>query len=158
MAKLIPKIIPMSNTADLKDCVVDLLSQVLRRVKPLRIQLPCLEIIDQIIKPSMQPLTCNLGITFLDVGIRLENGLRRLECAKSVVSAIAAFKDEPFCSQMQALLAYALVLLDDLPIALSGSPREVTEIIGDFFVDVVLMRENVQKVREIDLTIYFIFY
>ena len=137
----------MANNLDLQESVLNLVSQILRRVKPLKTLLPCSALIDQIIRPEMFPLACNLGIAFVDVGLPLERTSRRTDCAKAIVKAMDLYLSDPYSAQMQALFGYSILVLDDLPAVMESSHASsaLQLLISDFLIDVSLLKHNLSE-------------
>ena len=64
LENLLPKLLPLSNNAELRDKqVVPILMQILKRIKLLEIRLPLASLIS-LIRPDMLPFCCNLSTVF----------------------------------------------------------------------------------------------
>lgn len=146
--KLIPKILPLAANSVLRDSVIVLVSQIMRRVKPLKTVLPCSTLLSELIRPDVNPFACNFAIAFVDIGISLETHERKKSCADAVIKCLLSFADSPFSSQAQALLNYSLVLLEYLPEAFlrAGSPSAVSFLLEDWLLDIAISQPGMRVV------------
>jgi hypothetical protein len=147
--KLLPKILPLAADPLLREGVSALVSQIMRRVTPLRTLLPCAVLLSELVRADTNPFVCNLALTFLDGGLGQETDpLRRAACADALLCALQSFAATPLCPQTGALCSYAAALLDLLPEAFlrAGAPAASAALLQDWMLDVALSRPGMQAV------------
>lgn len=120
----------------------------MRRAKPLRTALPCAALISQLIRIDQDPFVVNFAIAFVDVGLPQEVPDRKWGCADAVIQALQHLAADPFCSQMQALFAYTISLLDYIPDAFlrAGAPLAVSVLLEDWLLDIALAQPGMRMV------------
>lgn len=158
--KLLPKVLPLAATPALRESVVSLVAQVMRRAKPLRTVLPCASLLSQLVRTEENPFVCNFAIAFVDVGLCLEATNRKAACADALIAAILSFSGDPFCPQMSSLCGYSALLLEYLPDAYlrAGAPRAVAAVLEDWMLDIALAQPDMRAVSNIEYYVSIMFF
>eukprot|EP00596_Hydrurales_sp_CCMP1899_P007332 CAMPEP_0119054776 /NCGR_PEP_ID=MMETSP1177-20130426/75301_1 /TAXON_ID=2985 /ORGANISM="Ochromonas sp, Strain CCMP1899" /LENGTH=195 /DNA_ID=CAMNT_0007035139 /DNA_START=136 /DNA_END=720 /DNA_ORIENTATION=+ len=137
---LLPKLLPMSNNAALRDKqVIPILTHILRRIKLLKIVLPIDKLIS-LLRPDMLPFCCNLTVAFIDAAIQYQPSESWKACAQQLISVFNGFP--LFSSQSNALCYYSLFCIESLSMDTSID-IETKNSLGDFFMDLALAQPGI---------------
>lgn len=141
---LLPKLLPLSNTDELRDKqVIPILMQVLKRIKQLQTPLP-MEMLIGLIRPDMLPYCCNLSTVFVDAGTKWHRSEQWSTCAKPLLAVLGNFV--AFSSQSNALCYYALFCLRSLSLeVISESNAEAMIVLGDWLIDFSIAQPGIVK-------------
>lgn len=145
----------LASDLQLRESVIALVSQVMRRVKPLRTILPCAALLSQLVRADQSPFVSNIAVAFVDVGLPLESTERKSACADALIRSLCSFVSDPFCVQAQSLCNCALALLEFLPDAFlrAGAPPVASNLLEDWFLDVALSQAGMKEVCSYFLSI-----
>ncbi len=145
LSYILPTVIPLTSNESVRNDVVKVITESLRRAKLASIKLP-LDIFIGLLKPQFLPFGCNFAIAFLD-------GLSDINCISEVhaesisrlIQAWVAF--DPFSYQSNSIAAYLMKYNTFIPAALqllqaSSASSELvataTDLLFDYFIDILL--------------------
>lgn len=137
---LLPKLLPMSNNAALRDKqVIPILTHILRRVKLLKIVLPLDKLIS-LLRQDMLPFCCNLAMAFIDAAVQYQPSESRKICAQPLISVFNGFP--MFTPQSNALCYYSLFCIEPLSMDISID-IETKNSLGDWLMDIALAQPGI---------------
>ena len=153
LAKLLPKLVILSNKQPLLNKVVHIFSHLIKRVKSLQTPLPVEELL-LLVKPSQLPCAPNFAVTFLDLffeRLRVrddgsDDPAKMVRIVGLVLGGLAEW--EPHSTQSNTLLWW---LLQMLPWAGAGvgAAQEyqsvVMPLVADYLVDVCLAQTQIKR-------------
>ena len=144
LANLLPKLLPLSNTDELRDKqVVPILMQVLKRIKLLETALPLQDLIS-LIRPDMLPFCCNLSMVFVDAAKKWHSAEQWSECAKPLIFGLGKFAS--FSSQSNALCFYSLSCLGPISTLMTPEADSCARgVLADWLLDMSLAQPGIVK-------------
>eukprot|EP01031_Cornospumella_fuschlensis_P036796 gene36796-44637_t len=141
LSALIPKVLPLLNTAGLRDKTMAILTEALKRAKLHGCQLE-LKVFEDLVGPSSLPFACNFALAFVDSldSLNQLTGVTHISLSK-VLCAIAGHKQHAY--QSNILLYFALKhcsVVDDIlfnqPQLLATTHQELLKnILSDYYLD-----------------------
>ena len=144
LENLLPKLLPLSNNAELRDKqVVPILMQILKRIKLLEIRLPLASLIS-LIRPDMLPFCCNLSTVFIDAAKSWHQAEQWRDCTEPLMLNFGRFT--AYSAQSNALCFYSLSCIRFMTPELSRlAGSSATDILGDWLLDVSLAQPGIVK-------------
>ena len=141
---LLPKLLPLSNNAELRDKqVVPILMQILKRIKLLEIRLPLASLIS-LIRPDMLPFCCNLSTVFIDAAKTWHQPEQWRECTQPLMLNFGCFA--AYSAQSNALCFYSLYCLRFMtPDIARMAGSSAIDILGDWLLDLSLAQPGIVK-------------
>lgn len=143
ISSLVPKLLPLGNDETLRRKVIEITTEIIRRVKLGLIKLP-LRVFTEVLDSSHLPFAPNIAVGLLDA-ISSVNCIIDADVASVAKICVAALSHGHLTFLSNSLLYYALQYSDLLPaVLLSLSPdqrKAVESLLGDYFIDVLLLRD-----------------
>lgn len=144
LISLIPKLIPLGNNEVLRRKVIEVSTEIIRRVKLGSIKLP-LRIFTEVIHATHLPFAPNIGIGLMDA-VHSVNCICDVDSEAIGLLLDAALSHQHMTFLSNSILYYLLHYSDKLTVSLLTSlPKETRQhaetIIGDYFLDILLLRD-----------------
>eukprot|EP01039_Chlorochromonas_danica_P009844 gene9844-10889_t len=139
LSSLLPRVLPLANDATLREKVVAIVGEAMKRVKMHECSLS-LSVFRHLIGPSQLPFCCNFALAFLDL---LEGSGRLTEVLPETLPHFirGAYQHKAFSHQSNALLLYAVkysAVLESAFVSSSEEEKDLMDFIGDYYIDVCL--------------------
>ena len=144
LENLLPKLLPLSNNAELRDKqVVPILMQILKRIKLLEIRLPLASLIS-LIRPDMLPFCCNLSTVFIDAAKSWHQAEQWRDCTEPLMLNFGCFTAHS--AQSNALCFYSLSCIRFMTPEMSRlAGSSAIDVLGDWLLDVSLAQPGIVK-------------
>lgn len=143
LISLIPKLIPLGNNEALRRKVIEISTEIIRRIKLGAVKLP-LKVFAEIIHAKHLPFAPNIGIGLMD-GVHSVNCINEVnpESLGQLLDAVLSHTHLTFLSN--STLYYVLQYADSIIPPLLALPEaqqiRAESMIGDYFLDVLLLRD-----------------
>ena len=142
LCTLLPQIIPLSNTDELRGALLNIFQSCLKRIKPLKSILPIDELL-LLVRKDMLPYACNFAVAFIDASI----AFYPKECfGNSLVNVLGSICDFPsFSAQSNALCYYSLHFIHEFAVFSTGISLptlmrdQALLTLADFYLDMALI-------------------
>jgi len=142
LEQLLPRLILLSNNEVLRNKVLEMFGQILRRIKETNTIVPITSLLE-LMKPENMPFAVNFSITFIDTSIKTLPRNKFLDASKALLVALNSFA--AYSVQSNALCYYSLHLLDCLAEASNLVKCSSYHILGDFYIDFCLIQSELRR-------------